>query len=68
LFFQATATNVIAQMIRHIGQLKTQIAVAMLGNASASQETTAINHAIAVIVSIIFAVSFGCSCIRSATF
>jgi hypothetical protein len=59
---------VIAQIIRQIGQDKTPIAVEIVGNASASQETTAINHEIAVIAIIIFAVNFGCSLIRSATF
>lgn len=55
-------------MIRQIGQLKTQIAVEIVGNASASQLTTAINEEIAQTASRIFAVSFGCSFIRSATF
>jgi hypothetical protein len=68
LFFRATARSVIAQIIRQIGQDKTPIAVEIVGNASASQETTAINQEIAVIAIIIFAVNFGCSLIRSATF
>jgi RecA/RadA recombinase len=68
LFARAVATSVIAQMIRQIGQLKTQIAVEIVGNASASQLTTAINEEIAQTASRIFAVSFGCSLIRSATF
>ena len=68
LFFRATATSVIAPIIRQIGQERTQIAVEIVGIASASQDKTATNHATAVIVNIIFAVNFGCSLIRSATF
>ena len=55
-------------MIRQIGQLKTQIAVEIAGKAKASQETTAINQEMAVIAIIIFAVSLGCSFIRSQIF
>ena len=68
LFTRAVQSNATAQMIRQIGQLKTEIAVDMLGNASASQEMIAINQEIAQTVKRIFAVSFGCSFIRSATF
>lgn len=58
----------IAQIIRQIGQLKTQIAVEIAGKASASQLKAATNQATAVIASIMFAVSFGCSLIQSDTF
>jgi tRNA A37 threonylcarbamoyladenosine dehydratase len=67
-FFHANATADIHAISHHIGHVKTQIAVDILGKANASQETTAINHDIAVIVNIIFAVNFGFSLIQSATF
>jgi hypothetical protein len=68
LFFHANATAVIHAISRHIGHVKTQIAVDILGKANASQETTAINDEMAATVIKIFAVNFGFSLIQSATF